>query len=795
MKNNLSSAVTAVFLTVFSFSINLTAVSAQTKTTSDLWGDNGELWDTRGRLSDFSYAGYGGGNAVKPDFTNIINVLDQGVIANDGLSDADAINAIINTAPDNSVVFFPVGRYVIDKIIEVDRSNILLRGEGDGPSGTIFYLPKSATEVTPPYDRDYSTGRSGHFVSFLGNSSLSTITKVSEEALRSDRVIVVEDASQLNQWDIIVINARGDNPINGELWHEYFNNQSQDWPEPHVTWATGDNVLMTHTIEKIEGNLVTLREPLRLKLKPSWNMLVRKLNGALKNVGIEDIRMDFIEVPKESHLNEPGYNGIRFENCQNFWSKNITIVNCDNGIGIRNSSYGELEGIALEGREGHHGFKIGHSSNILSSNLKFNNNEEYVHSFTIIHKANGNVVRNMSGDNSVNVNTIRLDFHRNAPFSNLWTDVRTPWTYQSSGDQKAGPHGAGYNVYWGLEGDSANGMYWRDPNDWKNRWGQYQGTLVSGIDTSAPYSQELFTEEREWYEDVPNLAEKDLYEIQKRYHSEFIHETVFNSNEYGNRGDWKERDPSRWKVMDIVGNNRYALIARNLPPVTSGKLSEYSVIDVPEENSYEVEARVKRYTTSEIENESDVAIITAFSNDDNYIFGRLSADSNKSGIYRVLNGNVTKLVGTSSTLSTNGYVSLKLVVNNGDIAFVLDNNEIARVNNVSNITFGKAGVGSSRNGVVLLKFSENSVLSIDESTINSFKIYPNPVDDEFVISLKNFTNATITIFNMNGQLLYETIANKESIKIAAKGVFPQGVYIVKISNSEGQSSFKKMIIN
>lgn len=776
--------------------VNLfSAIYAQTKTTSDLWGGNGELWDTRGRLSDFSYAGYGGGNAVKPNSTNIINVLENGVVINDGLSDVDAINAIINSAPENSVVFFPAGRYVIDKIVEINKSNILLKGEGSGTNGTVFYLPKSATEVTPPYIRDYSTGRSGHFVSFLGNSSLNTITKVSEEALRSDKVIVVEDASQLNKWDIIIINARGDNPINGELWHEYFNNQSQDWPEPHVTWATGDNVLMTHTIEKIEGNLVTLREPLRLRLKPAWNMLVRKLNGALQNVGIEGIRMDFKNVPKESHLNEPGYNAIRFENCQNFWSKNITIVNCDNGIAIRNSSYGDIETISLEGREGHHGFKIGHSSNILSSDLKFNNDEEYIHAFTLIHKANGNVVRNMSGDNSVNDNTIRLDFHRNAPFSNLWTDVRTTWTYQSSGDRKSGPHGGGYNVYWGLEGDNANGMYWNDPYDWKNRWGEYQGTIVSGINTSASFSQEKFTEEREWYEDVPSLIEKDLYEIQKRYHEEFIQETIFNNNEFGNRLDWFERDRSRWKVVDIVGNNRYALVARNLPTISSGKLSEYSVVEISKANVYEVEARVKRYATSENESESDVAIITAFNNNDNYIFGRLSADSNKSGIYRVLNGTVTKLAGASSALSSNAYVTLKLAVDNEKITLFLDNNEIATANNVPNITFGKAGVGSSRNGIVLLKFSQNDVLSVNKRTINSFNIYPNPVEDEFIVSFQNITNATISIFNTNGQLLYKTITNKASMKIAAKGILSQGVYIVKVSNSEGQSYFKKMIIN
>ncbi|SNR66054.1 Por secretion system C-terminal sorting domain-containing protein [Lutibacter agarilyticus] len=775
-----------VSIIVLCLQVNMfSGIYAQTKTTSDLWGEKGELWDSRGRLSDFSYAGYGGGYAEKPVFSNIINVLDQGVVANDGLSDILAIDVIIKSAPDNSIIYFPAGRYVIDDWLKIERSNVVLRGAGDGADGTVFYMPNSATDINGEFNGLYATGDKGHIIEFFGRYS-SKVTKITEEALRSDKVIVVEDASKLKQGDIIEINADGNNPVNGELWYEYFNNQTQDYPEPHSSWLSADGGNMFHTIEKIEGNLITLREPLRLRLKPSWEMFVYQRNSALQNVGMEDIRIEVIEKEHAEHLTEPGYNPIGFNSCYNFWCKNLTIVNADNPIFLKYSAYGEIDDIVIEGRDGHHGFTYAYSSSNVISNININTSIPYTHAITFIHKSNGNVLRNVKG-----ASTISLDFHRNAPFSNLICDVRTDWNHRSTGTNTAGPYAGARNVYWGLYGEST-ALYWGDINNIiRNHWGMYQSTIVSALNTG-----ELFTEEREWYEHVPNLAEKDLYEIQQKYHTEFIHESVFNSNEYGNRADWKERDNSRWKVIDIAGNNRYALFAKDLPPVSTGKLSEYSVIDIPEGNTYEVEARVKRYVTSEIENESDVAIITAFSNDDNYIFGRLSADSSKSGIYRVLNGNVTKLAGTGSTLSTNGYVTLKLVIDSGNVVFTLDDNEIAKANNVLNISFGKAGVGSSRNGIVLLKFLENGdVLSLNESTINSFKIYPNPIENEFVISLQNFTNATITIFNMNGQLLYKTIANKTSIKIAAKGVFSQGVYIVKVSNLEGQSYFKKMIIN
>ena len=293
--------------------------------------------------------------------------------------------------------------------------------------------------------------------------------------------LIVESTNGLNAGNIIEINANADeNPVNGDLWHEYFNNQSPDWPLPHRSWLSADGGSMFHTIEKIEGKIVTLREPLRLNIKPSWVMEVQKRNSALTNVGIENLRIEFINVPKLDHLDEVGYNAIQFNSCYNFWSNNISIVNSDNGILVTRSAYGEIENTTMLGREGHHGFKIAYSANNVINVTHFNNAKAHIHSVTIIHKANGNVVRNISADNSVNDNTISLDFHRNAPFSNLWTDIRSPWSLKSSGHPEAGPHAGAHNVYWGLVGESTP-LHWGDINDWRKRWGEYTNTLVSGV--------------------------------------------------------------------------------------------------------------------------------------------------------------------------------------------------------------------------------------------------------------------------------------------------------------------------
>ncbi|WP_298494063.1 T9SS type A sorting domain-containing protein [uncultured Algibacter sp.] len=739
-------------------------IQSQTKTTSDLWGENGELWNSRGRLPDFSYAGYGGGYAVKPSFDNIINVLDQGVLANDGLSDVVAIDAIIRSAPNNSIIFFPAGRYVIDDWLKIERSNIIIRGEGEGTDGTVFYMPKSATDINGSYQGLYSTGDKGHIIEFFGRFP-STVTTVSEEALIGDKVIVVASVSNLSVGDIIEINATGNNPVNGPLWHEYFNNQSQDYPLPHASWLSADGGSMFHTIEKIEGNLVTLREPLRLNIKPSWNMEVQKRNSALTNVGIENLRVEFIEVPKVDHLDEPGYNAIQFNSCYNFWSNNISIVNSDNGILITRSAHGEVENTTMLGREGHHGFKIAYSANNVLNGIYFNNAVANIHSVTIIHKANGNVVRNISADNSVNDNTISLDFHRNAPFSNLWTDVRSVWTHKSSGNTNAGPHAGARNVYWGLTGEST-ALFWG--NGWTNEWGYYQNTIVSGLKTA-----EIFTEEREWYEYVPDLAEKDLYEVQKRYHAEFIHETVFNSNTYGNRGDWKERDASRWKVQDIEGEKYYSLFEEELPPVTTGKLSEYTVTEFPSGTIYEIETNIKSIDKLENRSESDIVLVTSFIDDNNYLFARISTDQEKSGIFSVANGALSKLVGTSSTLQNDDEVLLKLGVLNNQIIFTMNNGLVAKADYNSTIPFGKIGVGSSKNGLLFNDFIVNDSLTSttldtdNDGVLNSEDLCPDTIAGAVVDELgcasipsNNFTIVTTgetCIDKGNGQIVINAV--------------------------------------
>lgn len=58
--------------------------------TSQLWGDNGELFDPHGRLMDWSYAGYRYGEEPLPELAATTNVTDYDAVADDGGDDTAA---------------------------------------------------------------------------------------------------------------------------------------------------------------------------------------------------------------------------------------------------------------------------------------------------------------------------------------------------------------------------------------------------------------------------------------------------------------------------------------------------------------------------------------------------------------------------------------------------------------------------------------------------------------------------------------------------------------------------------
>jgi|GEM_PF-5241246 len=431
------------FLCLFGFST--TAVAQH----SDLWGVNGERWDALGRLPDYSYAGYHSGEKEIPDVAVVTNILDYGAIPNDDRDDSTAIQAAID-ATSQGTILFPAGSYRLEAPLVIDKSGIVLRGEGQQSGGTLLYVPQNATERNGGQrESGFGWGSSGFIVLFKGNSPRSSYDIVDDQ-VRGDRTIRLSDASDFSAGDPIHLKLT-DDELYGSLFRHVHNERLNGWSEGTRDSWCGANGNWTFTVNSVNGNTVTLKEPLPFDIRSTWEPLVQQ-ERVISEVGVENLRIRFRYEEASPHHTEPGFNGIRFERVRDSWIRNVSIENADNGITVgKTSSRNTLRNILIEGRRGHHGTTIsgGSSYNMIDGiELRVNDPDDpWLHGFTIDHESQGNVVQRARGNKE-----LKLDLHRDSPFENLYTEILSQASFASGGNKCAGPHTGARLTLWNANG-------------------------------------------------------------------------------------------------------------------------------------------------------------------------------------------------------------------------------------------------------------------------------------------------------------------------------------------------------
>jgi hypothetical protein len=456
---------------------------------SQLWGRWGELWNPFGRLPDFSWAGYHNGEADIPEIEAVTNVLDYGAIPDDGVDDTNEIQAAID-ATASGAVYLPAGQYDIDGFLVINKSNIVLRGDGDDANGTILYSEYNATEKTGGYDYAFSTGGDGYLIK-IGQVAWANITDITAAAVRGQHTITVANATPFQPGMVVGIKMT-DDQLYGSLFDHLHNDQISGWDTGSpCSWGGPEGPWLFH-IESKNGNDIILREPLRFDVRLEWNPQLQIMN-LVEETGIEELRIKFKYITPPEHLTEPGYNGFQFNWAVDSWAKNVTIEDSDNGIGLERCGWIELQDITLTGRRGHHGISISQTNDSIFKNLTINTDgdEAWIHGTTINHSACGNIISRLSGNN-----LLHLDFHRDNPFENLYTEVLSEWDFESSGDICAGPHSAARSTFWNLCGVNTNMPDW--------------DFIQTNIITNSTLTNQ-FTQEREWYERKTNLQPCNLY--------------------------------------------------------------------------------------------------------------------------------------------------------------------------------------------------------------------------------------------------------------------------------------------
>lgn len=86
----------------------------------------------------------------------------------------------------------------------------------------------------------------------------------------------------------------------------------------------------------------------------------------------------------------------------------------------------------------------------------------------------------------------------------------------------------------------------------------------------------------------------------------------------------------------------------------------------------------------------------------------------------------------------------------------------------------------------------NAMGTSDVSSLSLFTIYPTISDGNFNLDFAKSSNADVSIFNMNGQQVYQnTFKSQKNVQLNLK--LTPGVYVVKVQ-TEGKTVSKKIII-
>ncbi|MCD0467136.1 glycoside hydrolase family 55 protein [Flavobacterium sp. ENC] len=442
-------------------------------------------------LPDFSYAGYHFGETNLPEFQGkIVNAADFGVKANDDLDDSKALLKAIqaaNAVEGNVILQLPAGRIILSAVLYLERSNFVLRGAGSGVNGTEIYCPRPMMYLKDPESlaelREYLTtfdkrqrenennidlpfsqyAWSGGFIwtqipgervkSYLDKyePAPASLAKVSSGTM-GEHIITVSDVNGLKVGDVVELQLFNKDGENGEIIKDLYQGAPVKPGSHHWKFPKLPIVRQQVEITKISGSKITLKTPLTISIKPGYQAQLVEWKH-LSEVGIEQLRFTFPDIPRVAHHVEPGNNAIFLTRVFNSWVRDVTITNADSGILAEEIANVTIQDIMTDGNHmAHYTVTLGGVHNVLVKNLKIYNKAVHPLSFNTF--ATKNVYQNCE----VFADPV-LDQHSGANHQNLFDHITvhiTPDTntayalFGGGGADYWKPSHGPYSTFWNL---------------------------------------------------------------------------------------------------------------------------------------------------------------------------------------------------------------------------------------------------------------------------------------------------------------------------------------------------------
>jgi autotransporter-associated beta strand protein len=489
----------------FAMALLLCAAIPASAATSELWGENGELWCPSSRLPDFSFAGYQSGEAAIPTPAVVTNVQDFGAVG-DGIADDTAAFVAAIAAVDSGAILIPAGRYKITDVLYIRKSNVVLRGAGTGSTTLVFTNHLTALLGPPPgTDGLESWSWGGGLIWVEGIETNTTLADITANAERGTSVLTVSTTNGLSVGMTIRLTMTDPDGSLGRHIHA-------DQLSANPALVGRQLVRFPSKITAISSNQITLERPLRLDVRTAWQPKIRSAVGQLNEVGLEDFTVEFPVKQYPGHFNEVGFNGIWMDGAWNSWIRNVTVTNAENSFMIERSVFCTLDQVNITANvanrrnvsgtyyTGHHGIQFRRSDDCMVRN--FTVATRHYHDLTV-EDATGCVCMKGSG---VDLN---FDHHTYLPYENLFTEINAgAGTRHWSSSGSAVPAAGARETFWNIT--SANPVTNLPSGLPRGHWPQQN---VIGVTTTLATSKDPANA---WIEAIApaNLYPTNLYEAQ-----------------------------------------------------------------------------------------------------------------------------------------------------------------------------------------------------------------------------------------------------------------------------------------
>jgi hypothetical protein len=399
------------------------------------------------RLPDFSFAGYKRGGVSLPTAAVAVTLTP---LAGDNRASIQAAIDQVSAQPPGAdglrgAVLLKAGTYQVSDTLYIKASGVVLRGEGQGPNGTVLVATRKEQ-----HDLIAVEGAGSGFGEVADTRTDITTSYLPVGAVSFD----VASASAYSVGDVVAV-LRTPN----QAWINALDMGQFGWT------TDGYTVAHERRIVAVSGNTVSVEIPLADTLETGYGggaLFLADLSERIQQVGIEDLRLvsEYADLTDENH----GWRAIHFRRVTNSWVRGVSAVH------------------------------FGYCTVCLSSQSSFNTIEECAflepvslvqgsrrYSFAV-NSGTGNLFQRCYSEQS------RHDFVLGARTTgpNVWLDV---YSHQSSNDD--GPH---HRWSTGMLIDNAVSLYLHVENredsgtghGWAGAQTLFYNSIAEGIRCDAP---------------------------------------------------------------------------------------------------------------------------------------------------------------------------------------------------------------------------------------------------------------------------------------------------------------------